>query len=314
MGPDDCEPNRENDPDDDKLCRADEDTLGEVLKYKDCEFTALIEYIIVSVTIVVADTNDVAVSTTDDETVPESVSEAARADGDEVSEKDKSALADADGEEVSENDTSALADAILGEAEVDADGELVMVTDTTALADATLGEAELDAEGELVPRMDLLSRFVTDVEADAEVVDSVLSDANELEDAEAEGEIDPEIEVELLRDGKMIVLVALPDDVIVFVPQLVRELVELTVVDGNLDSVSVAIPEEETIGEFDMLALNVSEGEGDVDTLYELLPVIELEPVKDPNDDAELESELESLLKADELDEYVSELLPDDDI
>jgi len=224
---------------------------------------------------VVADTDKIEVLLSDTETVPESVGEAAMADG----------------EEVTENDISAL-------------------------ADAKLCEAEFDGEGEFVIKMDPLSRFVTDVEAVDEVEYSALSDDKELEESEAEGEIDPEIETELEREGNSIEFEAFTDTEPVLVPSnlFVGERKELTVCDRDMNAVFVAITEIEIIGELDTLALNESRGEADVDTLYELLPDIELEPDKDPDDDTEVESELELLIKADELDEYETELLPDGEL
>ncbi len=224
---------------------------------------------------VVADTDKIDVLLSDTETVPESVGEAAMADG----------------EEVTENDISSL-------------------------GDATLGEAEFDEEGEFVMKTDPLSRFVTDVEAVDEVENSALSDDKELEESEAEGEIDPEIETELEREGNSIVFEAFTDNEPVLVPSNLfeGERKELTVCDRDMNAVFVAITEIEMKGELDTLALNESRGEADVDTLYELLPDIELEPDKDPDDDTEVESELELLLKADELDEYDSELLPDGEL
>jgi hypothetical protein len=79
-------------------------------------------------------------------------------------------------------------------------------------------------------------------------------------------------------------------------------------------AVFVAIAEEDCIGELDALELVVSRGEADDETLAELLPDLMLEPEKDADDDGDVESEFESLLKADELDERDSELLPDEDI
>ena len=216
----------------------------------------------------------VAVVITDAEIVPESVGEAASADGDEVTEND-----------------------------------------TTSLADKTLGEEEVDDEGELVMETDLLSRFVTDVEAVAKIENSLLCENRMLEESEAEGEIDPDSETELVLDGISIVFEAFTDTEPVIVPPnlFVGERNELTVCERDIGAVFVAITEVDSIGASDTIALNESRGVGDVDTLYELLPDIEPEPDNDPDDDTEVESELEPLLKADELDEYVSELLPDND-
>ena len=224
--------------------------------------------------IVVAETDRVDVLITVAETVPESVGDAAMADGDDVSEND-----------------------------------------TPSLADATLGEADNDTEGELVTKTDPLTRFVTDVEAVAEVENSVLCEGRTLDESEAEGEIEPEIETELDRDGISIVFDAFTDAETVLVPPnlFVGEREELSVYVRDMSAVFVDITEVDSVGEFDTLALSVIRGEVDVDTLYELLPDIDVEPEKEPDDDTEVESELESLLNADELDEYDTELLPEND-
>jgi hypothetical protein len=169
----------------------------------------------------------------------------------------------------------------------------VAENDISVLGDATLGEAEVDVDGELVAETEPLSRFVTDDEAVAKEENSVLCESKELEESEAEDEIEPSCETELLRDGMSIVFEDFTDAETVLVPAnlFVGERKELKDIDRDASAVFVNITEVDSIGELETLALNESKGEADVDTLCELLPDVELEPDKDPDDETELESE-----------------------
>ena len=97
----------------------------------------------------------------------------------------------------------------------------------------------------MVTETDSLSRLDIDVEAVAEVENSELCESRELADSDAEGEIDPSCEMELLRDGISIVFEAFTDAETVVVPPnlFVGEITALTVCDRDTSDVFVAISE-----------------------------------------------------------------------
>ena len=171
--------------------------------------------------IVVADTNEVGVSNKVADTVLDSVSEAASADGDDVT----------------DNVISSLAEATLTDAESDDEGELVMETDPLSKL-VTEAEGVAEVENPLLCDSKELEESETEDDNDCSCDTELLRDGTIIV-FEAFIDVEP---------------VIVPPPPIL----LVGERNELRVCDRDMRAVFVKISAIETIGELDTLALDES--------------------------------------------------------